>query len=32
MLSSNVLSNLMVNRTSEHDLYLTLFISNGGGW
>ena len=24
--------NINVNPTSEHELYLTLFISNGGGW
>ncbi len=22
----------LVNPTSEHELYLKLFISNGGGW
>lgn len=27
-----VFRNATVNRSSEHDLYMTLFISNGGGW
>lgn len=24
--------NICVNPTSEHELYLRLFITNGGGW
>jgi hypothetical protein len=27
-----VFRNATVNRSSEHAIYMTLFISNGGGW
>jgi hypothetical protein len=31
-MTSEVMNNLTVNPTSEHELYLRLFITNAGGW
>lgn len=32
MESDMMYKNATVNPSSEHDLYLKLFITNGGGW